>query len=285
MLGLFGFLASACYAHATSTDKPSLLLLKTYTLNQPVSGWVMSEKLDGVRAYWDGQKLISRNGTVFAVPDWFVADFPPFEIDGELWFKRSAFAEVVSIVNKHQPHKGWNRLTYQIFEVPNQAGGLLQRLGVLEAYLQKNPSRFIKVIPQVPIVSNQQVQAELNRIVQLGGEGVVLRNPNDDYHTGRSASSLKLKLKQDAECKVTGYTQGKGKYFGQVGALVCDIVSGQFTDLTQSARTIKVGSGLSDRERKVPPKIGRVITFQYLGLTKNGLPRFPVFLREKESAP
>ena len=47
--------------------KPELLLLETYK-DQNISGWLMSEKLDGVRAYWDGEKLISRGGKVFAAP-------------------------------------------------------------------------------------------------------------------------------------------------------------------------------------------------------------------------
>ena len=41
------------------TQKPSLMLLKNYQANQDVSGWVMSEKLDGVRAYWNGENLVS----------------------------------------------------------------------------------------------------------------------------------------------------------------------------------------------------------------------------------
>ncbi|NCB20294.1 MAG: DNA ligase, partial [Bacteroidia bacterium] len=48
-------------------DKPSLLLLESYK-DQNISGWLMSEKMDGVRAYWDGEKLISRGGTIFAAP-------------------------------------------------------------------------------------------------------------------------------------------------------------------------------------------------------------------------
>ena len=33
----------------------------------------MSEKLDGVRAFWDGKELISRTGDVFHAPAWFKA--------------------------------------------------------------------------------------------------------------------------------------------------------------------------------------------------------------------
>jgi ATP-dependent DNA ligase len=40
------------------------------------TGWWMSEKLDGVRAYWDGKQLLSRLGNPLAAPDWFTQRFP-----------------------------------------------------------------------------------------------------------------------------------------------------------------------------------------------------------------
>ena len=284
LLGFFTFLGSLSVASVKASEKPSLLLLKTHQADQVVKGWVMSEKLDGVRAYWDGKQLLSRNGNAFAAPAWFTADFPAFELDGELWLNRSAFSETVSIVKRSQPHEGWRNLTYQIFEVPNQAGGLLKRLSVLHRYLEINPIVHIKLIKQIPILSKKQVQAELYRVMELGGEGLVLRNPDTLYQAGRSSSALKLKPKEDAECRVLGYTKGQGKYQGQVGALVCEIVTGQFSHLRLSSdRVIKIGSGLSDVDRQAPPGKGSVITFQYMGLTKNGLPRFPVFLRVREA--
>jgi DNA ligase-1 len=68
-------------------SKPALLLPKTYK-GQNITGWVMGEKLDGIRAYWNGTHLISRRGKLIHAPKWFIKDYPPFEIDGELWTKR-----------------------------------------------------------------------------------------------------------------------------------------------------------------------------------------------------
>ena len=104
----------------SSAKKPNLLLLKSYHNDTNVTNWLMSEKLDGVRAYWTGERLISRSGKAFAVPKWFTKGFPPFEIDGELWTSRGDFENVISIVNKQTAHDGWQQITYQIFEVPNQ---------------------------------------------------------------------------------------------------------------------------------------------------------------------
>lgn len=63
---------------------PELMLVEQYQ-DQDISGWVMSEKLDGVRGFWDGQQLISRQGYPLNPPDYFIQDFPPFAIDGELF--------------------------------------------------------------------------------------------------------------------------------------------------------------------------------------------------------
>ena len=70
---------------------------------QDPKGWLMSEKLDGVRCYWDGQKMSTRNGNAFFPPAWFIKDLPTdLALDGELWSKRSDFQKIVSIVRKQE---------------------------------------------------------------------------------------------------------------------------------------------------------------------------------------
>ncbi len=253
--------------------KPDLLLLKTYNDHLKVNGWLMSEKLDGVRAYWDGKKLISRGGKVFKIPKWFIQSFPPFEIDGELWSKRGDFANISGIVRKQRPNIGWKQLTYNIFEVPHQKGGLIQRLSVLKNYLMKHPSKYIKILKQTTCRDKIHLKTFLKEVEDSGGEGVVIRNPNAPYINKRTSQALKVKSFDDTECKIVGYKNGKGKYVKQVGTLTCKMKNNQI---------INIGSGLSDKQRKNPPKVGTIITFKYKGLTKNGKPRFPVFLRERD---
>lgn len=266
-------------------NKPELFLLKQYDNKQDVSGWLMSEKLDGVRAYWDGNQLLTRQGNPIHAPNWFIKDLPDFELDGELWIGRSKFAETLSIVGQHHPDKRWSSVGYYIFEVPNQPGGLLPRLQVLGNYLSSKSLSHLKIIPQVKIASDLMLQKELNRVVRLGGEGLVVRKENIEYQTGRLPSALKLKLKMDAECIVRGYSDGKGQFKGKVGALICELIPEQvkrlFPMLTNPKQVIKIGSGLTLQQRNNPPELGKMIQFQYMGTTKTGLPRFPVFLRER----
>lgn len=161
---------------------------------------------------------------------------------------------------------------YHIFEVPNQKGGLLERLDVLKQWLVQHSNKFIEIIPQNICKHSQHLKKILAEVEAKGAEGLVVRNPDALYVGERSSSALKVKSFDDDECIVTGYTHGQGKFEGMAGALLC-----QWQD-----KTLKIGSGLSDKERKNPPKIGTEVTFKYNGLTKYGNPKYPVFLRIRE---
>jgi DNA ligase-1 len=253
-----------------AADKPDLFLLKTYDETKSVVGWVMSEKLDGIRGFWDGKQLLTRGGKRIMAPDWFIENYPPFAIDGELWTKRADFEGISSIVRRKNPDERWRKITHQIFEVPNQQGGLLDRLAVLRDYLKMRVDSPIKIIKQYPINQRHQVKRFLQNIVRKGGEGVVVRNPNTAYQTGRLSSALKVKQYLDTECVIEEILPGKGKYTGKMGALLCK---------TKKGVLVKIGSGFKDIQRENPPPIGTTITFKYFGLTKKGKPKYPVFLR------
>lgn len=248
--------------------KPALLLLKTYK-DQNITGWVMSEKFDGIRAYWDGKKLISRGGKIIYAPQWFTKAYPPFAIDGELWTKRGDFENISSIVRDKVPSEGWKKVKHCIFEVPHAKGGLFERLSKVKPY----ENEVIKIISQIKVENKGHLQSFLNEIEAKGGEGVVVRDPSSPYIDTRTSKALKVKTFQDTECEVIGYTKGKGKYKDVIGAIQCKLDDG-----TQ----FKIGTGLSDRQRMNPPKIGEIITFQYQKFTKYGKPRFPVFLRVRK---
>lgn len=229
----------------------------------------MSEKLDGIRAYWDGKNLISRGGKIIHTPKWFIKDYPPFEIDGELWTKRGDFENISSIVRDKRPGKGWEKIKHYIFEVPHTNGGLFERLKKLEPYTGKT----IRILSQLPVKDRSHLELFLKEIEEKGGEGVVVRDPEAPYIDKRTSKALKVKTFQDAECSVIGYTEGKGKYTGLLGAIHCQLENGV---------EFKIGTGFSDALRKNPPMIGSEVTFKYQGMTKYGKPRFPVFLRVRE---
>lgn len=247
----------------------NLMLLEQYK-DQPIEGWVMSEKLDDVRGFWDGKQLLSRQGYPLNPPDYFVQNFPPFAIDGELFSERGKFDEISATVRSGK--KGWYKLKLHVFDVPNVEGNLLERLQHLRNYLAQHPSQHIEIIEQIPVKDKAHLQQFFEQIQALGGEGVVVRNPNSPYIYGRSAQILKMKAVLDEECTVIAHHQGKGKYADKLGAITCENHRGRF----------RIGSGFKDSDRLNPPPIGSQITYKYRGLTSTGKPRFATYWRKRE---
>lgn len=258
-----------------AVTKPDLLLAQDYQDNIDVSQYWVSEKLDGVRAYWDGKQLISRGGNIIQAPAWFTADFPPRPLDGELWLARQQFAQILSTVSKQQPVSSeWQQLAYYIFELPQAEGTFTERIRMMQLLVQQQNSPYLQVVPQFRVADRATLLATLTQLEQAGAEGLMLHHQDAHYKTGRSADLLKLKTYQDAEATVIGYRPGRGKYQGMVGALIVR---------TPEGLEFAIGSGLTDALRQTPPAIGSEITYRYNGYTSNGIPRFARFLRERQA--
>ena len=62
---------SPTIATKDTTTASKLLLAHPWDNDTDLTGWWMSEKLDGVRAWWDGRRFLSRQGNVYHAPAWF----------------------------------------------------------------------------------------------------------------------------------------------------------------------------------------------------------------------
>jgi DNA ligase-1 len=247
---------------------------------QDPSGWWMSEKLDGVRAYWTGEKLLTRLGNEIHAPDWFLGRLPKTALDGELFAGRGKFQETVSIVRKLMPDDAeWRGIAFWMFDAPDLPGGFEQRQTALAKLMGIVPSRpgtqggftglNYRLLKQERCHGREHLDAYMDDVIGNGGEGVMLRAPNSAYERTRTWSLLKCKRMHDAEARVIGYEPGRGKHKGRVGALVCRTATGTVE--------FKIGTGLSDREREAPPAVGSLVTYSYQELTRDGVPRFPAF--------
>lgn len=262
---------AALLTPAVAADhKPALLLAEKYHEGLDLADYWVSEKLDGVRAFWDGERLISRGGNAFAAPSWFTAGLPAVPLDGELWVGRGQFEETASIVTRHVPHDGWRRVRYMVFDLPADPGTFDERLQNLHAAIAASPNKFLAVIPQYKLTDHNVLMDKLDTVVADGGEGLMLHRGDSRYRSGRSMDLLKLKKFDDAEGIVIAHNPGQGRLAGLMGSV---------TVLTEQGVTVKIGSGFSDEERKNPPPIGSSITFRHQGFTASGKPRFAVFWR------
>ncbi len=270
---LIVFMALLISDAVDANNKPALQLAMRYQTDTDVTQYLISEKLDGVRGYWDGNQMLSRSGRVMILPDWFTADFPKTALDGELWIKQGEFDAVSALArSSHSHHAEWKLVKYMIFDLPEHGGMFVERVKEMQQIALE--SRYIEAIEQQELVSTAQLMAQLDHVIANNGEGLMLHLKSGYYQIGRSQNIVKLKPKYDAEARVIGFNEGKGKFEGLMGSLKVEMPNG---------KQFNLGSGFSNELRRNPPPLGAIITYQYLGLTKNGIPRFAHFLRVRES--
>jgi DNA ligase-1 len=267
--------AAPTTAKENADTAPKLLLAHAWENDTDLTGWWMSEKLDGVRAWWDGKQFLSRLGNVYHAPDWFVAGLPSVPLDGELWLDRKAFQRTVSIVRRQDKSDHWREIKYVLFDAPGVSGPFEERQKALSELILQHRPQYAKVLDQSRCASIEALKAELARVESLGGEGLMLRQPGSQYEAGRSTTLLKVKTFHDAEGRVVEQLPGKGRHAGRLGAVVVELPDGQ---------TFSVGTGFSDAQRQNPPAVGSLITYRYQEMTDRGVPRFPSFVRLRTDA-
>lgn len=265
-------------AEAAAAKAPPILLAERWDNAEELAGWWMSEKLDGVRAYWDGHRLISRLGNPFHAPDWFVAGLPDCPLDGELWIGRKEFQPTVAIVRRQDRSDLWRQVAYVVFDAPGEPGPFEDRIAAARRHLDRGRPAHARMLEHETCRGVDHLRAELTRVEAAGGEGLMLRRPGSAYEVGRSLTLLKVKTFRDAEARVVDHLAGTGRHKGRLGALLVELADG-----TRFA----VGTGLSDAERSAPPAPGSLISFRYQELSDGGVPRFPSYLgvRDDVAAP
>lgn len=247
------------------------------------SAYIVSEKYDGIRGIWNGKELRTRQGNLINAPKCFLDKLPNFSLDGELWIDYANFEEISSITRLKNPScEDYSNVKYLIFDTEYKKElDVESRLREL-SYIIKSPN--IIVLEQIRLDSNFKATLKnmLDSVIKRGGEGLILR-----FDSLGSGTSFKLKPYSDAECKVVGYVEGKGKFSNKVGSIICSSILP--SDLNEEQRgsfkegvEFKIGSGLSNELRANPPKIGSIITYKYNGFSKNGIPKHASFLRVRE---
>ncbi|HYV36304.1 MAG TPA: DNA ligase [Gemmataceae bacterium] len=256
------------------TNAPALLLAERWDQIVDPTGWWLSEKLDGVRAYWDGKQLWSRLGNLFHAPDWFIAGLPNVPLDGELWLGRKKFQRAVSIVRRQDKSDHWKEMRFLVFDAPRLEKGFEKRLEFVKESLSAAKLPYAQAHAHELCQSLDHLRQELTRLEALGGEGLMLRQPGSKYESGRSSTLLKVKTFHDAEARVLKHLEGAGRHKGRLGALLVEMPDGT---------TFSVGTGFSDAEREAPPAVGSSITYRYQELSEGGVPRFPSYVGVAES--
>lgn len=155
---------------------------------EDVSGWFAAEKLDGVRAYWDGDTLWSRSGRAIPVPAVLRRQLPLCHLDGEIWAGRAARGPALCAARGN-----WlPGVRFMIFDCPTTDGLWPERL----AYARNNlrPGDHAAVMEFSTVSDLPALDYLVSSVLAGGGEGLMLRHPAArHYHHGRIRSLLKLK--------------------------------------------------------------------------------------------
>jgi DNA ligase-1 len=256
----------------TPAAPPPLLLANDYDdAEVNVSRYWVSEKYDGVRAYWDGERLFTRAGHTIHAPEWFTRDWPNEPLDGELWAGRGRFEQVTATVRDLEPDdSAWRHIRFMVFDLPAHDGTFSARLETLRSLLASTHVDWLREVAQSRVVDDAALHLRLESVAAAGGEGLMLHKEDSHYRAERNDDLLKLKPYQDAEARVIAHLPGQGKYLGMLGALLVRTTDGI---------EFRIGTGFTDEQRRHPPPIGSSITYSYHNLTARGIPRFARFLR------
>lgn len=282
-------------------------------IKEPPIEWWASEKWDGIRALWDGEKMISRGSGVGKpkvytyIPEWFKKSLPPrIPLDGEIWIGRGFFQKT-SRLSTLKPGKSYTQeqidkiwagiddppVIFKVFDIPNDTRPFEERMNFLQIIVKDQKDCWkklnytgkktfpIQFTEQVKIKAMDQLVSLYKKLTSEGAEGIMLRAPKSPYETKRSKYMLKYKIKEDAECIVRDYTLGEGRLKGLLGSLKCEIIQ----DSKASGIFTQIGTGFTDSQRtnynkKDSPEYipkGSIVSFSYMEMTDDGVPRHPVY--------
>lgn len=274
----------------------------------PPEGWYMSEKLDGYRAQTDDEDdtIKSRNGKVYNCPQWFIHSCKIdglINMDGELFAGRDKFQQMGVVRKKVPIDEEWYNIKFYVFDLPDLMEPFkvrYQKLVKIVEILQKNWTNYQSLNPEFkdvscPVVlcehwivkSTDDMKCFYKYVLDNGGEGIMLNDPNAMYEGKRSNGLLKYKPSFDMEAKIIGYKEGKAKNKGKLGAFICQPLINcdtyHMVDEVESHEFATSGMDDSVRESylKTHPK-GTIITIGCSGYTGSGKPRFARYLRIRD---
>jgi DNA ligase-1 len=267
--------ASANTVQADQKRPPALMLAQNWQSSLNPADFLVSEKLDGVRAYWDGEVLRFRSGRLIAAPAWFTAALPKTSLDGELWMGRGSFDRVSGATRKAVPIDAeWREVRYMVFDMPGAVGPFSLRAQRIASVIAAAQVPWLEAVTQQRLVDSAALHTQLKKLSSEGGEGLVLHRADARWEAGRSDALRKLKLQPDEEARVVALISGKGRHEGRMGALLVEMADG---------KRFALGTGFTDAQRADPPSVGDLVTYRYRDRTPSGLPKFASFLRVREA--
>jgi DNA ligase-1 len=236
--------------------------------------------------------LYTRTNNTINAPLWFLQELRTSAknvcLDGELHTTRGDFQNLLSIVSKHEPVDTlWKTVKYKVFDLPSMGDQpFAVRYNALKEWHRTSaPPTHVKLVTQTVIRSREHLRRVFDGVLNKGGEGLMLRDPNSKYEQRRSPALLKYKEFKDSEAVVIGHRMGTGKFANVMGKLDVKWHTRPPADNlppTWRSAQFSVGSGFTDEQRKQYKQrfpVGTVIKVKFFEInTQTAKPRFPTFL-------
>lgn len=201
--------------------------------------------------------------------------------DGELYNHdfHNRFEELTHFIRSSTPEPGYEVLQYHIYDI-NMPGTFEERFQWLTSVFQSHgrPDSPLKLVHTIRVNNEDEMMAAFEEFNAQGYEGAIVRNAHGKYVEKRSVDLQKLKTFIDAEFKIIGVTEGRGKLAGHA-IFTCDLgVNGDTFDVKMKG-TLESLKAYYQNPKSV---IGKELTVKFQGYTKYGRPRFPVGWRFAE---
>lgn len=203
-----------------------------------------------------------------------------YHIDGELYNHayRDRFEQLTSLIRPDEPRPGHDVVEYHVYDIVSSQP-FLDRFRALEhAFVD---AKHIRLVETHVAADAAQLMGHYDYFRKAGYEGAMARQLHLPYEHKRSDQLLKLKDFVDAEFKIVGVEEGRGKLRGHVGAFVCEVPVGD-TMATCAVKLAGDTSVLAQAWQQPDKWIGKMLTVKYQGRTATGVLRFPVGLRLRE---
>ena len=236
-------------------------------------------KLDGIRAIAVKNRLYSRNGLLFPTLEHIKSELLKSNLilDGELYTDDINFEKIVGLVRKSTKTQEEEKLSlkiyFNVFDIVDKSLTFKERYSILKNFIEKNSFKYIKLVKTEICNKKEEIETFLNKYINEGYEGLIIRNIKGKYEEGlRSSNLLKLKKFKDEEFKIVDYTCAKnGKEVGCV-IWICSTKEGKIFN-------VRPEGGYSERKklyRNGKNYIGKMLTVKYQEMTNDNIPRFPV---------
>jgi DNA ligase-1 len=202
-------------------------------------------------------------------------------LDGELYNHdyKAKFEELTSFIRSQEPKEGHKVVQYHVYDLVDLDGTFRERNEYLQEVLGTLPKSGPVKLVATRIVEESEVVSGFKNFLLEGYEGAMLRNLDSKYEQRRSYGLMKVKEFEDAEFKIIGVKEGRGKLQGHA-IFTCTVDGTEDFDVKLKGKE----ETLKEIFQNQPQYIGQLLTVQFQGRTKNNIPRFPVGVRLRQDA-